>query len=217
MTLCNMAIEAGAKNGIIAADQTTIAYLNGKEKSAVNIFESDKNAQYSLVKEYDVNSMSPMVAKPSNPSNKACVNEVAGIKIDKAYIGSCTGGKIEDFVASAAVLFGNRVKVKTFIVPATVEVQKKLRTVRHKDKSLLDIFVEAGCRIGTPSCAACVGGPLDTFGRSNREEVVISTTNRNFPGRMGEKKSKIYLASPYTVAASAISGEITDPTGMVHK
>lgn len=217
MTLCNMAVEAGGKNGIIAADQTTIDYLAGKEKGETKIFRASKDAKYCLVKEYDVSKLTPVVAKPSNPSNRAYVKEVEGTKINKAYIGSCTGGKIEDFVAAAELLYGNKVKINTFIVPATKKVESQIKIITHKGKTLYDIFVEAGCRIGEPSCAACLGGPLDTFGRTVDREVVISSTNRNFPGRMGDKSSLVYLASPYTVAASAISGEITDPTNLLGK
>ncbi len=215
MTLCNMAVEAGAKNGIIAADNTTMNYLGDKARSEVNIFKSDLNAEYCLVKEYDVSTIIPVVAKPSNPSNRAYVKEVCGIKIDKAYIGSCTGGKIEDFEAAASLLYGNKVVIDTYIVPATVQVEKQMKETQYNNKSLYDIFVDAGCFIGKPSCAACLGGPLDTFGRTKEKEIVISSTNRNFPGRMGDKSSLVYLASPYTVIASAINGTITDPTTMI--
>ncbi len=139
------------------------------------------------------------------------MSEVAGTKLDRAYIGSCTGGKISDFIAAAEILYGEKVKIDTYIVPATTDVAKEIRTIKVNDKTVMQIFEEAGCRIGDSSCAACLGGPSDTFGRLNGIEVCISSTNRNFPGRMGSKKSQVYLASPYTVAASAVKGVITNP------
>ncbi|MFQ5482068.1 MAG: aconitase family protein, partial [Nitrospinaceae bacterium] len=135
----------------------------------------------------------------------------AGVKLDRAYIGSCTGGKLTDFIAAARILKGETVKIGTFIVPATREVEQGLHETRLDGKSLMEIFQDAGCDIGEPSCAACLGGPKDTFGRTQGEDVVISTTNRNFPGRMGSKQSSVFLASPYTAAASALTGFVTDP------
>jgi 3-isopropylmalate/(R)-2-methylmalate dehydratase large subunit len=152
-----------------------------------------------------------MVAKPHSPDNKATVTEVKNTPLTRAYIGSCTGGKLSDFQAAAKILNGHEVKIETFIVPATTLIKEQLKTETIDGKSLWHIFQDAGCHMGEASCAACLGGPADTFGRLNGEEVCISTTNRNFPGRMGSKKSSVYLASPYTVAASAIRGTITDP------
>jgi 3-isopropylmalate/(R)-2-methylmalate dehydratase large subunit len=139
------------------------------------------------------------------------VSEVAGTKLDRAYIGSCTGGKITDFIAAAETMYGEKVKIDTFVVPATTEVARLMKETKVKDKTVWQILEDAGCRIGDASCAACLGGPSDTFGRLNGVEVCISSTNRNFPGRMGSKKSQVYLASPYTVAASALTGVITNP------
>jgi 3-isopropylmalate/(R)-2-methylmalate dehydratase large subunit len=134
------------------------------------------------------------------------------VKLDRSYIGSCTGGKIEDFVFAAEILKDNKVSIDTFIVPATVEVEKALDEIKMDGRSLSQIFKDAGClKQAPPSCAACLGGPVDTYGRCNGNEVCISTTNRNFPGRMGAKESKTILASPYTAAASAIVGNISDP------
>jgi 3-isopropylmalate/(R)-2-methylmalate dehydratase large subunit len=139
------------------------------------------------------------------------VRNVEGTKLTKCYIGSCTGGKITDFQFAAKLLYGNQVNVPTFVVPASTQVAKKLEEETYNGISLKEIFVNAGCIIAESSCAACLGGPSDTIGRSSDGDVVISTTNRNFPGRMGSKKSQVYLASPLTVAASAITGVITDP------
>jgi 3-isopropylmalate/(R)-2-methylmalate dehydratase large subunit len=211
MTLCNMAIEAGGKNGVIEADQVTKKYNQGKTSIDGKFYSSDSDARYYFKKTYDACKMEPVVAKPHSPDNKALARECEDVKLDRCYIGSCTGGKTTDFIAAAKLLKGNTVKIDTYIVPATVEVEKDFSTQKIGGETLLDIFKNAGCRIGEPSCAACLGGPADTFGRTQGEEVVISTTNRNFPGRMGSKKSSVYLAAPYTAAASALTGHITDP------
>ncbi len=211
MTLCNMVIEAGGKNGICAPDKTTTDYVRARTNKQFEIFHNDNDAKYHSVHRFNVNEIEPTIAKPHSPDNKAVVSEVAGTKLDRAYIGSCTGGKISDFVAAAEIMYGEKVKIDTFIVPATTDVAKEIRTLKYKDKTIMQIFEEAGCRIGDSSCAACLGGPSDTFGRLNGAEVCISSTNRNFPGRMGSKKSQVYLASPYTVAASAVKGVITNP------
>ena len=132
------------------------------------------------------------------------------MRID-AYSGSCTGGKTTDFIAAARILNGRTVAVDTFIVPATTEVLQALHRERVDGKTLIEVFQEAGCKVGQPSCAACLGGPVDTFGRLNEPLKCISTTNRNFPGRMGHKEGQVFLASPLTAAASAVTGRITDP------
>ena len=211
MTLTNMAIEAGGKSGIIAPDETTYEYLRARTDAAFDPVYSDDDARYHSVRTYDVSQMEPVVAKPHRPDNRATVREVEGERLDRAYIGSCTGGKLEDFEAAARILKGQEVAISTFIVPATTEVARDLHTKTVDGVSLHQIFIDAGCHIGESSCAACLGGPIDTFGRTHGTEVVISTTNRNFPGRMGSKQSAVYLASPLTVAASALSGVITDP------
>ncbi len=211
MTLTNMAIEAGAMNGIIAADSVTEEYIKSKGVIDYEMFTSDKDAVYHSKYSYDVASMEPLVAKPHSPDNKDTVRNVQGTLLTKAYIGSCTGGKLSDFRFASKILFGNKVKVPTFIVPASTQVAKELETETYNGVALKEIFESAGCVIAQSSCAACLGGPDDTVGRSVDKDVVISTTNRNFPGRMGSKKSEVYLASPLTVAASAVNGVITDP------
>ncbi|MEM8558383.1 MAG: aconitase/3-isopropylmalate dehydratase large subunit family protein [Bacteroidota bacterium] len=215
MTLCNMAIEAGGKNGIIAPDEKTFAYVNertaGTNRADYTPVYGDPDARYYSEHVYDVATMEPVVAKPHAPDNKAAVSEVAGTKLDRAYVGSCTGGKLEDFVAAARVLQGQEVVIDTFIVPATTEVGRQLHEVMVDGQTLFDIFKASGCQVGKSSCAACLGGPVDTFGRTHGTEVVISTTNRNYPGRMGSKQAAVYLASPLTTAASALTGVITDP------
>jgi 3-isopropylmalate/(R)-2-methylmalate dehydratase large subunit len=212
MTLANMVIEAGGKNGIIAADETTRAYVRGRTRRPFTEVTNDGSATFVMDRRYDASRLEPVVAKPHSPDNRALARELGDVRLTRAYIGSCTGGKITDFINAARVLKGRRVAVDTFLVPSTTEVTTGLRTERIDGRSLLEIFQDAGCQISLDaSCAACLGGPRDTFGRINGPEVCISTTNRNFPGRMGAKEGQVYLASPYTVAASALTGRITDP------
>lgn len=211
MTLTNMAIEAGGMNGIIAADEKTIGYVKQRTDKPFDIFTSDPDAVYHSKYEYNVEAMEPVVAKPHSPDNRDTVKNVAGTPITKCYIGSCTGGKITDFRFAAKILFGRKTKVTTYIVPASTQTAKELEIEKYNGKTLKEIFEEAGCKIAQSSCAACLGGPDDTYGRAVDKDIVISTTNRNFPGRMGSKKSEVYLASPLTVAASAVNGFITDP------
>ena len=215
MTLCNMVIEAGGKNGVIAPDQVTLDYVNARNKSEQAVHGRSRptpGAKFSFEKVYDVTKLEPVVAKPHSPDNKASVSRGAsGTKLDRAYIGSCTGGKMTDFRAAAEILKGKTVKIDTFVVPATSEIAAGLKTETLDGQTLEEIFLAAGAKIGEPSCAACLGGPSDTFGRLNTPISCISTTNRNFPGRMGHKEAQVFLASPLTVAASAIDGIITDP------
>lgn len=211
-TICNMAIEAGAKNGIIAPDAVTLDYVLARTKKPFTCFASDADAAYLSVKTYKAKKLVPVVALPHSPDNCAKASASGDIKIDRSYIGSCTGGKITDFIAAAEVLNGRKVAVDTFIVPATVEVAAQFDQIVRFGKTLTQIFKDAGCLPpAPPSCAACLGGPEDTFGRTHGKEVCISTTNRNFIGRMGSKNSSVILASPYTAAASAITGRVTDP------
>ena len=212
ITICNMAVEAGAKNGIIPPDAKTLEFVKARTSKPFEPILGDPDAPVLKTYEYDVSTFVPCVAKPHIPSNYAPARDCAGIKLDRVYIGSCTGGKFEDFVMAAKMLNGRKVSVETCLVPATVEIAEKLLTEKIGGKPLVQIFDEADCvPIAPPSCAACLGGPVDTFGRTHADEVVLSTTNRNFIGRMGSKDAPIYLASPLTAAASAITGRITDP------
>ncbi len=212
MTVCNMAIEAGGKNGIIAPDQQTLDYVKSRTDKPFEPLYSDDDASVHADHVYDVGEFVPCVAAPHLPSIYAPAAECSDTKLDRAYIGSCTGGKLEDFIMAARLMAGKKVCIDTFLVPATVEIAEGLITETIDGVSLVEIFADAGCLdIAPPSCAACLGGPVDTFGHAHGNEVVISTTNRNFIGRMGSKKAQIYLASPLTVAASAITGTITDP------
>ena len=212
MTVCNMVIEAGGKNGIIACDETTRAFVRARTRKPFTEVANDPGARFLVERRYDARALEPTVAKPHSPDNRALARELADVRLTRAYIGSCTGGKVTDFVSAARVLKGRRVAVATFLVPSTTDVSRALRLETIDGRPLLDIFRDAGCQVSLDaSCAACLGGPRDTFGRINGPEVCISTTNRNFPGRMGSKEGQVYLASPYTVAASAVTGRITDP------
>jgi len=211
MTLTNMAIESGAMSGIIKADEITEKYLRERTSKSYEIFDSDQNAEYYSKYHYDVEDLEPVVAKPHSPDNHDKVRQVQGTKLTKCYIGSCTGGKITDFHAAAKILKDKQVKIPTIIVPGSTRVERSLSDEKNGGVSLKQIFENAGCTVAQSSCAACLGGPDDTVGRAVDNDVVISTTNRNFHGRMGSKKSEVYLASPYTVAASAVEGVITDP------
>ena len=211
MTICNMAVEAGGKCGIIEADEKVVDFLKDKTDKEYKIFSSDADATYHSTYMFNGEEIEPLVAKPYSPANVDKAKNLEDIKIDRAYIGSCTGGKTTDFIAAAKILNGHKVAVETFIIPATTQVKKDIETMEVEGKKMIDIFTEAGCYVGKPSCGACLGGTADTVGRTKGSEVVISTTNRNFPGRMGSMESKVYLASPLTAAASAIRGYITDP------
>jgi len=205
MTITNMAIEAGAKNGIIGFDDVTRKYLDEhlKENKKYTIFESDPDAEYEAVEQFDCSLIEPMVALPSLPSGGVPISECAGEKMDQAYIGSCTNGRIEDLRIAANILKGNQVAIRTIVVPATPAIWKQ-----SMDEGLFDIFYKAGCVISAPTCGACLGGFMGILAKG---EKCISTTNRNFVGRMGHPESKVYLASPATAAASALTGKLTDP------
>lgn len=212
MTICNMAIEAGAKNGIMAPDAKALDYVTRRTSVPFVPLFGDDDAPVAGRRSYDVSTFVPCVAEPHLPSHVVPAADRANVSIDRVYIGSCTGGKLTDFLMAARILKGRKVRVDTFLVPATVSVAEALIRTELDGKSLVEVFAEAGCLdIAPPSCAACLGGPIDTFGRTRGAERVVSTTNRNFVGRMGSKDAAIYLASPLTAAACAITGRITDP------
>ena len=205
MTITNMAIEAGAKSGIIEADQKVVDYVKQRTKKKFAIIKSDEDAVYSEVKEYDLTDLEPMIAFPDLPSNGKLISQVREIKVDQAYLGSCTNGRIEDLRIAAQIMKGNKVAKGTrmLVVPATTDIWK----MANKE-GLIDIFMESGAAVSTPTCGACLGGHMGILAAGER---CISSTNRNFTGRMGSPKSEVYLASPATVAASAIEGKIADP------
>jgi len=205
MSMTNMAIEAGAKNGIIGFDEVTKAYLDGrlKGKTDYEIFESDADALYDSEDKIDCSVLEPMVALPHLPSNGKPISECAGLAMDQVYIGSCTNGRIEDLRVAARIIKGHKVAIRTLIVPATPEIWK-----RAIDEGLAEIFYDAECVVSAPTCGACLGGFMGILAA---DEKCVSTTNRNFVGRMGSPKSEVYLASPATAAASAIEGKLADP------
>jgi len=217
MTIANMAIEAGGKNGIFPCDQQTIDYVN--ERTAENGTRSDFtpvdiDADQSFIydKTFDLSALEPTVACHPDPGNRKLAREMSDVSLDRAYIGSCTGGKTSDFLAFAEIVKGRSVKIDTYGVPATTKVVEELKTTRWNGQSVWEVLESAGVRMTeNASCAACLGGPVDSFGRLNTPMKCISATNRNFPGRMGNKESQVFLASPYTVAASALTGYVTDP------
>jgi 3-isopropylmalate/(R)-2-methylmalate dehydratase large subunit len=216
-----MAIEAGGKNGIFPFDARTTEYvdsrtrLNGTNQTYDPVeLDADQKFVYELVVNLD--KLEPTVACHPDPGQRKKAKELDHVKLDRAYVGSCTGGKTSDFVAVARVLRGKRVSIDTFGVPATPEVVRELQTTFWESQTVWDILVAAGVQMTeNAGCAACLGGPVDTFGRMNSPMKCISATNRNFPGRMGHKESQVFLASPATVAASAITGKITDPREFV--
>jgi 3-isopropylmalate/(R)-2-methylmalate dehydratase large subunit len=205
MTMTNMAIEAGAKSGIIGFDKVTGAYLDEHLKGTeqFTVFDSDEDAEYVATEEFDCSKLEPTVALPHLPSNAVPIGQCAGQAMDQAYIGSCTNGRIEDLRIAAQIMKGKQVAIRTIVVPSTPEVWKQAQ-----DEGLFDIFYDVGCVISAPTCGACLGGFMGVLAAG---EKCVSTTNRNFVGRMGHPQSEVYLASPATAAASALEGELTDP------
>ena len=208
-TIANMAIEAGAKNGIFPVDDLTLSYLKEHNAKAPKIFTSDSDANYARVIDIDLCSIVPTVSYPHLPENTHPAKEGKDIRIDQVVIGSCTNGRLSDLEKAAAVLKGHKVadSVRCIVIPATQQIW-----LDAMHEGLFDIFVEAGCVVSTPTCGPCLGGYM---GILSEGEKCVSTTNRNFVGRMGHVKSEVYLASPETAAASAITGHITDPEEIV--
>lgn len=217
MTICNMVVEAGGKNGVCPPDQVTFDYVDQRSSEPYEPVLSDDGASYVEEFHFDVSKIEPLVAAPHSPDNRKTAHECSKTKIDRVYIGSCTGGKTEDFQRAAQLMHkaGGQVKVPTFLVPATQKVWADVYTLPVagcEGRTAAQIFEAAGCVApAAPSCAACLGGPKDTFARLNEPQICVSTTNRNFPGRMGHKDGQVYLASPFTAAASAMSGTVADP------
>src|SRR5437763_2819129 len=217
MTIANMAIEAGGKNGIFEFDSQTQAavdarcQLNGTQSRYEPVErDGDEKFVYDLV--VDLSKLEPTVACHPDPGQRKLAKELSHIKLDRAYVGSCTGGKTSDFLEFARILRNKRVVIDTFGVPATPEIVRDLQSARWGQQTVWEILVDAGVQMTeNAGCAACLGGPVDTFGRMNAPLKCISATNRNFPGRMGHKESQVFLASPMTVAASALAGKIVDP------
>ncbi len=208
-TICNMAIEAGGKNGIIAPDAITLEYVRKVAKVSgrkrYKVYKSDKDAQYAEVKEYDISKLEPQVAFPSLPSNTKPVSAAKNIRIDQVVIGSCTNGRLGDLRQAAKVLKGKLVHkdVRALIFPASQSIY-----LQAMKEGLIEIFVKAGCAVSTPTCGPCIGGHMGVLAEGER---CIATTNRNFVGRMGHPKSEVYLSNPAVAAASAVKGRIVHP------
>ncbi|MDH3764218.1 MAG: 3-isopropylmalate dehydratase large subunit [Nitrosopumilus sp.] len=203
LTLCNMTTEAGAKNGIAEPDKKVVDYLTSRGATNIQLINGDDDAEYSKVFEYESSEMEPIIAKPFSPENISIVREAPSVELDKSYIGSCTGAKYEDLEAAARILKGRKVKIRTEILPAAISIYQ-----RAMENGLLKIFLDAGVTVGPPTCGACCGAHMGVLAK---DEICISTTNRNFPGRMGHVESQTYLSSPLVAAASAVTGKITDP------
>jgi len=204
-TMCNMAIEAGGKNGIIAFDEVTRVYVEGRAKRPWKVYQSDADANYAKVIEYDCSKIEPQVAFPHLPENTKPISQVGHVTIDQVVIGSCTNGRLEDLRVAAGILKGHKVhkEIRLIIIPGTQEIY---RQAMHE--GLFDIFLDAGAAISTPTCGPCLGGHMGILAKGER---ALSTTNRNFVGRMGHPESEVYLASPAVAAASAVLGRIAAP------
>ena len=202
LTLTNMTTEAGAKNGIIEPDAVTDEYIQQRTADTYKSVLGD-DPHYLEEYTYEIEKLEPFVAKPYSPQNGVAARELQTVEINKAYIGSCTGAKLEDLRSAAQILKGKKVKVRTEVLPAAQSIY-----IKAMKEGLIEIFMEAGAVVGPPTCGACCGAHMGILAK---DEICVSTTNRNFPGRMGHVESQTYLASPLVVAASAIKGKITDP------
>lgn len=205
LTLCNMVVEMGAKNGVIEPDEKTLEYVKSRTDKPFKVFRSDPDARYERTMEFNVDSLEPVVACPHSVDNVKPVRDVEGIEIDQAFLGSCTNGRLEDLELAARILKGRRVKkgVRMIVTPASTQVY-----LEALERGLIEIFIKAGACVSNPTCGACFGGHMGLLAPG---ETCISSSNRNFVGRMGSPEAMIYLASPATVAASAVEGKITDP------
>jgi len=201
--IANMAIEAGAKNGIFPVDELTVEYMKGRVNRPYTIYEADADAEYVRVIDIDLSSIKPTVAFPHLPENTRSIDECGDIKIDQVVIGSCTNGRLSDMKAAADILKGKKVHkdVRVIVIPATQEIYKDCIKLGY-----LDIFIDAGCVVSTPTCGPCLGGHMGILAEGER---CVATTNRNFVGRMGHVKSEVYLSGPEVAAASAITGKIS--------
>jgi len=210
-TIANMAIEAGAKNGIFEVDDETLKYIAQHSSKPYEIFKADSDAEYVEELTIDIGKIRPTVALPHLPENTKTVDELDDITIDQVVIGSCTNGRIEDMRIAAKILAGRKVhkNVRCIIIPATQMVWKQCMK-----EGLFDIFIDAGCAVSTPTCGPCLGGHMGILAEGER---AVSTTNRNFVGRMGHVKSEVYLASPAVAAASAITGKISSPEELMDR
>lgn len=204
-TIANMAIEAGAKNGIFDVDEETLNYVKGRAKRPYEVFKADEDAEYEKIYEIDLSSIRPQVAFPHLPENTRPIDEARGVKIDQVVIGSCTNGRIKDMEEAYQILKGRKVHpdVRLIIFPATQEIY-----LESLKRGYIEEFIKAGAAVSTPTCGPCLGGHMGILAKGER---ALATTNRNFVGRMGHPESEVYLASPAVAAASAVAGYIEDP------
>ena len=205
LSMANMAIEAGAKNGIFAVDDITVEYQKGRVDREYKIYEADADAEYDAVYDIDLSKIKPTVSFPHLPENTKTTDECGEVKIDQVVIGSCTNGRLEDMAMAAKILMGRHVakNVRCIVIPATQQVY--LDCIKN---GYMETFIEAGCAVSTPTCGPCLGGHMGILAKGER---AVATTNRNFVGRMGDPESEVYLASPAVAAASAITGKISGP------
>ncbi len=205
LSMCNMAIEAGGKSGIIEPDQKTLDYIQGRSNREYTAYKSDDNAKYAKIYEWDVSDIEPQVAFPHLPSNTRGISGVGDIAIDQVVIGSCTNGRLEDLRIAAQILKGREVgkNVRCIIIPATQEIYRQAML-----EGLLEIFIDAKAAVSTPTCGPCLGGHMGILAKGER---ALATTNRNFVGRMGHPESEVYLSGPAVAAASAVAGKIISP------
>ncbi len=208
-TMCNMAIEAGAKNGIVPPDQTTAEYMYDRAQRSWKFYESDPDARYARTVTYDVSQIEPQVAFPHLPDNTRAVTRATDVRIDQVVIGSCTNGRLEDLRVAAGLLKGRKVdsRVRLIVIPGTQAIY-----LQAMKEGLLEIFIEAGGAVSTPTCGPCLGGHMGILARGER---AVATTNRNFVGRMGHPESEVYLAGPAVAAASAVMGRIAHPEEVI--
>ncbi len=211
MTLSNMSVEIGAKNGIIEPNEETLNFVRSRTKELFEVLRSDADAEYDAVFEFDVSELEPQVALPYSPANVSPISKVIGVKIDQAFIGSCTNGRLEDLRIAATVLRDKRVHpdVRLIVIPASQEIY-----AQAAKEGILAAFVESGAVVCTPCCGPCGGSDRGVLAAG---EVCIASSNRNFRGRMGDPTSKVYLANAAVVAASAVAGEIADPRNFVKR
>ncbi len=210
-SITNMAVEAGAKNGIMEPDELTLEWVKPRARRPVVVYRSDPDAQYAGVREYDVTAMEPVVSVPSSPGNVVSVREAAGVKVDQCFIGTCTNGRIEDLRVAAKVMAGRTVHPNTrlLVIPATPAIYRQAL-----DEGLVQVFLDAGAAISTSTCGPCIGGHMGVLADG---EVCVSTSSRNFVGRMGHRGSKVYLSNAAVAAAAAVAGKLVHPDEVVRE
>ena len=204
-TMSNMAVEAGGKAGLMIPDDITLKYVRERAKREWKVYEPDAGAEYQATREYDVSTLEPMVSLPSSPANAVPLSKAPHVEIDQVFIGSCTNGRLADLRLAAAVMRGRRVheRVRCIVIPASNDVY-----LQALKEGLLEVFAEAGCAVSTTTCGPCLGGYMGVLAEGER---CVSTSNRNFPGRMGHVRSEVYLANPAVAAASAVAGRLAGP------